>query len=119
MFSVFLHVDYGFEIPDIFVVGYALDYNEYFRDLNVSVSNYIQAIFFMWGELWIAYLPIFWGFVMAMNLSKEDCIEFPLELKHHSVSVLKDGWAIWAILSYPFLQAFSLHYKSNESPLPH
>ncbi|XP_028660219.1 hypoxanthine-guanine phosphoribosyltransferase-like [Erpetoichthys calabaricus] len=24
----------GFEIPDCFVVGYALDYNEYFRDLN-------------------------------------------------------------------------------------
>ena len=23
----------GFEIPDKFVVGYALDYNEYFRDL--------------------------------------------------------------------------------------
>uniref|UniRef100_G1KHY2 Hypoxanthine phosphoribosyltransferase n=1 Tax=Anolis carolinensis TaxID=28377 RepID=G1KHY2_ANOCA len=25
---------YGFEIPNLFVVGYALDYNEYFRDLN-------------------------------------------------------------------------------------
>ncbi|KAF2979106.1 hypothetical protein EK904_006672 [Melospiza melodia maxima] len=25
---------YGFEIPDLFVVGYALDYNEHFRDLN-------------------------------------------------------------------------------------
>ncbi|XP_060230654.1 hypoxanthine-guanine phosphoribosyltransferase-like [Meriones unguiculatus] len=24
----------GFEIPDKLVVGYALDYNEYFRDLN-------------------------------------------------------------------------------------
>lgn len=29
--------DTGFEIPDIFIVGYALDYNEYFRDLNVSI----------------------------------------------------------------------------------
>ena len=29
--------DSGFEIPDEFVVGYALDYNEYFRDLNVSI----------------------------------------------------------------------------------
>lgn len=28
----------GFEVPDKFVVGYALDYNEYFRDLNVSIS---------------------------------------------------------------------------------
>ncbi|XP_076470827.1 hypoxanthine-guanine phosphoribosyltransferase-like isoform X2 [Babylonia areolata] len=30
----------GFEIPDRFVVGYALDYNEYFRDLNhIGVIN--------------------------------------------------------------------------------
>ncbi|KAK2834810.1 hypothetical protein Q7C36_015511 [Tachysurus vachellii] len=25
---------FGFEVPDKFLVGYALDYNEYFRDLN-------------------------------------------------------------------------------------
>lgn len=35
--SVFALVDVGFEIPNHFVVGYALDYNEYFRDLNVSL----------------------------------------------------------------------------------
>lgn len=33
----------GFAIPDAFVVGYALDYNEYFRDLDhicvISVSD--------------------------------------------------------------------------------
>ncbi|XP_042086469.1 phosphoribosyltransferase domain-containing protein 1 isoform X4 [Ovis aries] len=30
----------GFEIPNLFVVGYALDYNEYFRDLNhICVIN--------------------------------------------------------------------------------
>jgi hypoxanthine-guanine phosphoribosyltransferase len=33
----------GFAIPDAFVVGYALDYNEYFRDLDhicvISVSG--------------------------------------------------------------------------------
>ncbi len=29
-------LDIGFEIPNEFVVGYALDYNEFFRDLNVS-----------------------------------------------------------------------------------
>lgn len=29
-------LDVGFEIPNRFVVGYALDYNEYFRDLDVS-----------------------------------------------------------------------------------
>lgn len=33
---LFVISDVGFEIPDRFVVGYALDYNEYFRDLNVS-----------------------------------------------------------------------------------
>ena len=32
----FLLADIGFEIPDEFVVGYALDYNEYFRDLIVG-----------------------------------------------------------------------------------
>jgi hypoxanthine phosphoribosyltransferase len=37
----------GFAIPDAFVVGYALDYNEYFRDLNhicvISVSTIIYV----------------------------------------------------------------------------
>uniref|UniRef100_A0A3B3VJI8 Phosphoribosyl transferase domain containing 1a n=1 Tax=Poecilia latipinna TaxID=48699 RepID=A0A3B3VJI8_9TELE len=33
MVKVFFHY-VGFEIPNRFVVGYALDYNEYFRDLN-------------------------------------------------------------------------------------
>ncbi|XP_043562488.1 peroxisomal coenzyme A diphosphatase NUDT7-like isoform X1 [Chiloscyllium plagiosum] len=33
----------GFEIPDKFVVGYALDYNEYFRDLNsLALSNTLR-----------------------------------------------------------------------------
>lgn len=36
VFVICLKTDYGFEIPDLFVVGYALDYNEHFRDLNVS-----------------------------------------------------------------------------------
>lgn len=36
VFVICLDTDYGFEIPDLFVVGYALDYNEHFRDLNVS-----------------------------------------------------------------------------------
>ena len=31
--------DVGFEIPNRFVVGYALDYNEYFRDLNVCLLS--------------------------------------------------------------------------------
>ena len=35
-FIMLVYTDVGFEIPDEFVVGYALDYNEYFRDLNVS-----------------------------------------------------------------------------------
>lgn len=37
--SVFVLLDVGFEIPNHFVVGYALDYNEYFRDLNVSPES--------------------------------------------------------------------------------
>ena len=34
--------DTGFEIPDKFVVGYALDYNEYFRDLGVRIYSLIN-----------------------------------------------------------------------------
>lgn len=41
----------GFSIPDEFVVGYALDYNEYFRDLDhicvISVSRQISVFFFL------------------------------------------------------------------------
>lgn len=37
----------GFAIPDAFVVGYALDYNEYFRDLDhicvISVSFHFRV----------------------------------------------------------------------------
>lgn len=41
LFSTFISalIDVGFEIPNHFVVGYALDYNEYFRDLNVSPES--------------------------------------------------------------------------------
>ena len=35
---IYFFSDTGFEVPDLFVVGYALDYNEYFRDLNVSTN---------------------------------------------------------------------------------
>jgi len=31
--------DVGFSVPNHFVVGYSLDYNEYFRDLNVCVCH--------------------------------------------------------------------------------
>lgn len=37
IYSSGFFADVGFEVPDKFVVGYALDYNEYFRDLNVSI----------------------------------------------------------------------------------
>lgn len=33
-----LPVVIGFEVPDHFIVGYALDYNEYFRDLEVEMA---------------------------------------------------------------------------------
>lgn len=40
--------DVGFVIPNRFVVGYALDYNEYFRDLNVSLFMSIFCCFTLW-----------------------------------------------------------------------
>lgn len=36
MYNVSFFLDTGFEVPDKFLIGYALDYNEYFRDLPVS-----------------------------------------------------------------------------------
>lgn len=49
--SVGLRADFaGFSIPDVFIVGYSLDYNERFRDLNhlsvlsaASVEKYSEA----------------------------------------------------------------------------
>lgn len=35
-YNYIIFSDMGFEVPNKFIVGYALDYNEYFRDLNVS-----------------------------------------------------------------------------------
>ena len=40
----------GFEVPDKFVVGYALDYNEYFRDLNVSTKKYKSRLTFIFNK---------------------------------------------------------------------
>lgn len=40
--SLFFISDIGFEVPDAFLVGYALDYNEYFRDLSVSLQTVIS-----------------------------------------------------------------------------
>ncbi|KAJ3610990.1 hypothetical protein NHX12_021006 [Muraenolepis orangiensis] len=39
-------LDVGFEIPNRFVVGYALDYNEYFRDLNISGKDLVSSVGF-------------------------------------------------------------------------
>lgn len=41
-----IHADYvGFEIPDVFVVGYGLDYNDYYRNLPdiVTLTSHAQA----------------------------------------------------------------------------
>lgn len=40
---IFFILDIGFEVPDAFLVGYALDYNEYFRDLSVSFLHLITS----------------------------------------------------------------------------
>jgi len=43
----------GFEVPNKFLVGYALDYNDHFRDLNVRVLsvtmiNVFHILIFHW-----------------------------------------------------------------------
>lgn len=45
--SDFFFLVVGFEVPDKFVVGYALDYNEYFRDLNVSTPDLLFILIIM------------------------------------------------------------------------
>uniref|UniRef100_A0A8C1P1J2 Phosphoribosyl transferase domain containing 1 n=1 Tax=Cyprinus carpio TaxID=7962 RepID=A0A8C1P1J2_CYPCA len=35
----------GFEIPNCFVVGYALDYNKYFRDINVRAFTSVKELY--------------------------------------------------------------------------
>lgn len=44
--SMSISADVGFVIPNRFVVGYALDYNEYFRDLNVSCVRCLGRLWF-------------------------------------------------------------------------
>lgn len=39
----------GFAIPDDFVVGYALDYNEYFRDLDHICVISVSVVFFFFN----------------------------------------------------------------------
>uniref|UniRef100_A0A803JEA6 Hypoxanthine phosphoribosyltransferase n=1 Tax=Xenopus tropicalis TaxID=8364 RepID=A0A803JEA6_XENTR len=47
----------GFEVPDKFVVGYALDYNEYFRDLNVSNYRICTVYFTLLSAHCLTILP--------------------------------------------------------------
>ena len=41
MNDYFMFVDVAFEVPQRFLVGYSLDYNEYFRDLNVFILSFV------------------------------------------------------------------------------
>jgi len=45
---LFFSADVGFVIPNLFVVGYALDYNEYFRDLNVRLRPFLLNSMTFW-----------------------------------------------------------------------
>jgi hypothetical protein len=42
-YSCFLFQDYlGFSVPDDFIIGYAIDYNDQFRDLEVRIYELIK-----------------------------------------------------------------------------
>lgn len=62
-------LDVGFEIPDRFVVGYALDYNEYFRDLNVSRYLLESEIIVFMGGAKQPCLCLTWLFWTLTHLS--------------------------------------------------
>lgn len=83
--SCFLVVipDVGFEIPDRFVVGYALDYNEYFRDLNVSpVTFWSQKSSLLWEELRSRVSCPTWLFWTLTRLSLSLSLFFLAHLCH-------------------------------------
>lgn len=47
MIAFFSHrfsVVVGFEVPNRFIVGYAIDYNDFFRDIPVSKYNFINGL---------------------------------------------------------------------------
>ncbi|RTG82421.1 hypoxanthine phosphoribosyltransferase, partial [Schistosoma bovis] len=43
-FSEFQPDFVGFEVPNRFIVGYAIDYNDFFRDIPVSKYNFINVL---------------------------------------------------------------------------
>ena len=45
VFLFFSFADVGFSVPDHFVVGYATDYNEYFRDLSVCYFYFYPTLY--------------------------------------------------------------------------
>ena len=49
-------IDVGFNIPNKFIVGCNMDYNEYFRELNVSYNKWSLVIWYL-----IFGLMFFWS----------------------------------------------------------
>ncbi|WAQ94675.1 HPRT-like protein, partial [Mya arenaria] len=69
----------GFEIPDAFVVGYALDYNEYFRDLNSffceTRRKLLSVVLVITMALYVFYnLHIFYETFKKIYLSHFSCV---------------------------------------------
>lgn len=80
MLNVIFIPDVGFEIANRFVVGYALDYNEYFRDLNVrlplSTFGTLSVLVWIKTDMMIDYadmnsflLPVFQSAWMLFDTS--------------------------------------------------
>lgn len=67
----------GFEVPDKFVVGYALDYNEYFRDLNhiCVISETGKEKYKAWGQQLYNNVSSFFIDV-SINFKKSDLYIF-------------------------------------------
>lgn len=79
-FCFYFFSDVGFEVPDKFLVGYALDYNEYYRDLEVSIGLIVARRHMMYAQqdssfvIWSCRLRvILWG------MKDEFCMHVPYD----------------------------------------
>lgn len=85
--SLFFLPDVGFEVPNKFVVGYALDYNEYFRDLNVSELWNVR--FMTKGDFFFPVWICLFGFTTTVTVDQNSlCPSFCFST---SVSLAKQG----------------------------
>lgn len=87
-FCWFFFLDIGFEVPDAFLVGYALDYNEYFRDLSVSLTTSAVSSLKIYVYKYGKQLPCHCSFSFAHSAERKNkCFHYKVYFNHIWVSI--------------------------------